>query len=524
MANLRATVRALLRPMISFPLLFIAMVLVIAPAPSAAQDQTNDPAGDPQPAAPKWTDVEELLASGDPAGPMGLPDTPAGHRAAWLLNFLNGGLEGIASPWPRTFADGVLEQLPLPAVEEWAATKRPGWGELKPLRWLEGQDQSGEWVDTVLFVLLQGEEDGTGWRLSVAVEPESPHLIMAWQLDPDLSGTRERSYDSVAAIRQDLDRTGLDYGLTLLDVTSHNPTTNGGAVPVLSLNGDRLLNLSVGVRWVVLAALAEQVLEGNLSWEEPVTLLSPNYSMPPGDVRRVPPGEQLPMSTLAISMIAGADNTATDHLISLVSLTELDAFLSSRIANPDANRPFLTTMQLFRLKVGLSEEPIIAYTQASTPAERQSVLTELAASNEVNPQMYERWVVPQYVKQVGWFMSANELASIMSELWRRSYEPGMEMIGPTLRTGIDSALPDNPHWKAVAVRPESEPGTVALYALLDHRDGRQFLLTMIANNPVESVNTTMLSPILDGMLNYIGQLNPADYPAASAASQGDAGQ
>jgi hypothetical protein len=122
--------------------------------------------------------------------------------------------------------------------------------------------------------------------------------------------------------------------------------------------------------------------------------------------------------------------------------------------------------------------------------------------------------VPQYLHRVGWFMSANELARIMAELWHRGHEPSLYFIDPILRTNIESPLPENRSWEKVAVRPEGEPGVVTLYALLDHRDGRRFLMVLIANNPVESVNTVMLSPILDGMLNYIGTLAPAQYPAA----------
>lgn len=489
-------------------------VLALANQPTAAQQVQPGEASpnSDEGFTPDWTEVRALLESGEPTGPMGLPNTPAGLRAAWLLRFLNDEVEHLGGPWERTFIDGVLEQLPLPAINEWAAPRRESWGRLVPLRWLEGQNEQGEWTDTVLFVIVQGRDDGSGWRLSLAVEPEEPHLIRGWQLDPDLSGAREREYDSLDAIRADLDRTGLDYGLSVLDVTNHNPTTNGPAVPVFALNGDRLLNISTAIRWVVLAVAAERVRGSMLTWNEPVTLRSEHYSLPPGDVRSVPPGEQLPLSTLLVSMIAGSDNTATDHLMARIGHDEIDRYLSARLANPDANRPLLTTANLFRLKVGISEEPIIAYTEANSAERRAAVLNEQVVRNEVNEAMYQRWAVPQYVQSVGWFMSANELAGIMADMRRRAQFAGMEIVDSVLRTGIEAEVPDDDNWSRVIARTEGEPGIVSMYGLLEHTDGRRFVLVVILNNPVEPVNTVLLSPILDGMLAYLGTLAPEQYP------------
>ncbi|MGP1346926.1 MAG: serine hydrolase [Phycisphaerales bacterium] len=471
-------------------------------APAYAQDtSTTNP-----PEAP-----DEAI---QPATPAQLPDAPVAERANWLITLVSEGPEAIPAPWPLVFAPGVLDQLPLTALEEWAAPKREGWGKLIPIGWSFGSDNGNE-LDSVLIILLQAEADGSGWRLSVAVDPEPPHLILAWQIEPDLSATRPRHYESVDEIKADLDRAGFDYGLALYDVTDHTPEARGEPVEVLSINADTPLNISTAIRWIILGAAAERVRSSMLVWNEPMALDPAFYSMPPGNVRSVPPGEELPVSTVIGAMMTGADNTATDQLINRLGPEVIDEYLTRRTANPAANQPFLTTMQLFRLKVGASEDPITQYAQAQTPEQRRAILESgVVDTNQIAEQLYLRWAVPQYVDTVGWFFTADELAQIMAEIRRRSLFPGMEIVDRALRSGAESPVPQDDRWDAIVARIDGEPGVISIYSFLERADGRVFLLAMVANNPEQAVNTALISPVLDAMLDFLAPMEPADYPAA----------
>ena len=109
----------------------------------------------------------------------------------------------------------------------------------------------------------------------------------------------------------------------------------------------------------MLDALARAIAAGTVSWNQRLTLTSQLTSLPSGNLATEPAGTQVTVMQAAEDMISSSDNTAADLLITLVGRTAVEsAAASSGMADPALDTPFLTTRELFVLK--LDDWPALA--------------------------------------------------------------------------------------------------------------------------------------------------------------------
>src|SRR5690606_18904342 len=100
----------------------------------------------------------------------------------------------------------------------------------------------------------------------------------------------------------------------------------------------------------VLGAVQQAVLDGDVSWDDTVTVTSASRVPTSLDTDKLPDGTALSIADAARSMIAVSDNTATDLLIDLVGRESVEqAVADMGHADPAAMRPLLTTRELFLL-------------------------------------------------------------------------------------------------------------------------------------------------------------------------------
>ena len=214
--------------------------------------------------------------------------------------------------------------------------------------------------------------------------------------------------------------------------------------------------LAVGsaFKLVVLAALHERIEDGDARWSDVLTLADRHISLPPGRMRNMPPGSPVTLHTLAASMIAESDNTATDVLIEYVGRDRLEA-LSGLV-------PFLTTREFFQLK---SDPDLYARYAAAGPSERHALLEEPSdrplpgVSQVLRPlQPYAEWQIST-AALCGWMARVADLGV----------------------TQINSGPVDEFRWERVSYKGGSEVGVLNLTAGVRDRTGREFCVSATWN-------------------------------------------
>jgi beta-lactamase class A len=101
----------------------------------------------------------------------------------------------------------------------------------------------------------------------------------------------------------------------------------------------------------VLGALAHQIAAGRVSWNQELTVTAAVKSGGSGSLQDVPAGTRIPVRQTAAKMISISDNTAADMLIHLVGRPAVQAQDRQWSGYAGLNVPFLTTRELFLLKI-----------------------------------------------------------------------------------------------------------------------------------------------------------------------------
>jgi hypothetical protein len=212
----------------------------------------------------------------------------------------------------------------------------------------------------------------------------------------------------------------------------------------------------------VLQAVVQAVDNGLIQWDDGVKVTDESKSLPSGITQDDPAGTILTVEELAERMISISDNTATDLLIQLVGRSAVEhVVVESGHSQPDLNRPFLTTKELFVLKlVGaqgdgqpgpLGQEYILA-----TIEERYALLDTLANNSISSYEMdLGGWVGPIAVEDLEWFASPMDLCRILSQLYPNEQARRLLSINP--------GIPDKQGlWSYIGFKGGSEPGVLGL--------------------------------------------------------------
>jgi beta-lactamase class A len=150
--------------------------------------------------------------------------------------------------------------------------------------------------------------------------------------------------------------------------------TSGSCQPVHSIGPATPAPLGSAFKLYVLDALGAAVASGKVGWNQPLTITAQLKSLPSGELQTDPDGTRVPVRDAAAKMISISDNTAASMLINLVGRPAVEAALTAAgMADPALDRPFLTTRELFILK--LDHWPALAKRNlAANEAARRALL------------------------------------------------------------------------------------------------------------------------------------------------------
>ena len=162
--------------------------------------------------------------------------------------------------------------------------------------------------------------------------------------------------------------------------------------------------------------------------------------------------------------------------------------------NPARNVPFLTTREVFALKLKLSPERVDAYLAAST-AEKRRLLAEETNPVQLVPADVATWFAPRQIEEIEWYASADDLCAAMTTLKQMSERPGLAPIRDVL--AINPGVPfDSSVWTYVGFKGGSEPGVLNVTWLLERADGHWFVLTASLNDPDRPLDETAAIELL----------------------------
>lgn len=415
---------------------------------------------------------------------VAIPKTPAGMQLAWALEQINGAAATLgASDVVSHVADDFLAALP---AADLIATFQLLSAPLAPVAVARFEGGVSETRANALLFTASGEP----WRIRLEVEPEPPHLIDDLFFEPVvMPDPVARPPKTWMRLDTNLERVAPEVGFVAAEVT------DGTCRPLDELNAEEPLAIASAFKLYVLGALADAVAAGDVAWDDPLAI-DPNLtSLPNGDLRLEPAGTVFPVRTYAEQMIASSDNTATDHLITLLGRQRVEAFMAKMgHQHAELNQPLLLTREWFALKLRYTEEELADYLDMDVD-ERRRFLAE-----EVDPvagtlSEVEQWFGPNEIETIEWFASAGDLCRALAFLHAQGQRADLAPIYDAL--SLNPGVPwDAATWRYVGFKEGYETGVKTYAWLLQRADGRWFALTAIINDPEEEIDGPLLRQLM----------------------------
>lgn len=243
---------------------------------------------------------------------------------------------------------------------------------------------------------------------------------------------------------------------------------------------DDLVPLGSVFKLYVLGAVVDAVEAGTVTWDQPIEVQDELDSLPAGTTQTVPDGTEISVRDMAELMITISDNTATDHLIDLVGRTVIEESLDDwGHSDPDATIPFMTTREVFILKL-TADEQLAAWADASVDARRQ-ILAELAEfplPSQTDPALFQ-WTSPISIDEAEWFATPQDLCRVMTQL-RSDPEAASVLAEPSLSNSGDDIY----SWEGS--KGGSEPGVLTLVTMFELADSdvQRVAVMSLANDTV----------------------------------------
>ncbi|MDX2118571.1 MAG: serine hydrolase [Planctomycetota bacterium] len=458
-------------------LAFAALALLCPAQPVTPGDSTNQAA---QPAAAAPHDQHNTITA---------PDTDAGKQLAWFVAALNGAPLGDIT---TRFTPEFIAQVPQAKLEELVTALRAGEFKVGATRIDVREGNS----PAALRASVQG---ATGISpVTLAVNPDGRmHTLFIGAAVPTV-----KSWDEVKT------RLAALPGSTAMYVARLGAAGWDDRAEVFAKDAFAPGAIGSTFKLWVLGALAEQVAAGRAAWDEQLAVSDALKSLPSGTMQVNPEGTMFTLEHFATQMISISDNTAADHLLLHVGREAAEAFMARCTASPERNRPMLSTLDMFKLKLSGDDAAVAAWL-AADESTRRSMLATGGRVNALAPIAAKAmfWKKPFKIDQIEWFASPIDCARAMAELHhleqQREQQPGQDALGRALRKNPGIML--GAQWTSAAFKGGSEPGVINLTWLLRRSDEQWFAVSMTWNNPKASLDEAAFIGLASGAISLLAQ-------------------
>lgn len=328
----------------------------------------------------------------------------------------------------------------------------------------------------------------TPWRANVRVQYEKAVANVLLVADPapphQVGGLLVRGFESaektMPAVESAFGALPGDVGYAIAKLGSGAPQLLKGR------NADKPYAIGSAFKLVILAELVRATNAGERTWDDLVTL--DGGTLPGGVYARKAKGTRVTLRELATQMISISDNSATDILLHTLGRAKVEAMMPVLgIADPARNRPFLGTMELFKLKgvAGLAER----YLPLDEAGRRKLLDSEVAGIPPIliNATSFTQ-KIPNRIDTLEWFESPNDLVRVMD--WLRRNTEGMAGIEArkVLSTNPGVSPDVRGKWQWIGYKGGSEPGVMNMTLLLQARNGDWYVVTGSWNDVQKAVD------------------------------------
>ncbi|NYT42929.1 serine hydrolase [Sphingomonas sp. R-74633] len=339
---------------------------------------------------------------------------------------------------------------------------------------VEKIDQVTPWQATVQIGLNEAVA-----TLKIAVDPAPPHqvtgLLITGSALRDTGKTPATATEAMAELK------------TLRGSAGFAIARLGAGKPQLiqGYNADKPYAIGSAFKLVILSELVRETNAGTRKWDDLVTL--DGTPLPGGGYTMKPKGTQVSLRELATQMISISDNSATDILLHTLGREKVEAMMPVLgIADPARNRPFLATLDMFKLKgvAGLADRYLAldeAGRRALLNGEMTGIPTILIDATSFTQK------IPKLIDTFEWFESPSDLVRVMDWLRRNTEGPAGADARAVLSKNPGLPPEAKARWQWVGFKGGSEPGVINLTYLLEAKNGDWYVVTASWNDPAKEI-------------------------------------
>lgn len=444
----------------------------------------------PPTATPTTTATAPVVATATAAP---LPATPVGDQLAWVIDELLNQPEAQApEAVAERLSDAFLAQVPATDLLRIAADFRRSYGVTRFVGFVTTPTET-----EAIARVTTGS--GARFMISISVETLAPHRITGLFISPDQGA---QPTPTPAASWADIDSRLAERADWVNFLVAE--VVDGSCVPLHDLDAARPLALGSAFKLYVLGTLAQQVAQGTHTWDEELAVRDDWKSLPSGVMQNEPAGTTHTLRYFAERMISISDNTATDHLLFHLGREQVEAMQAQMgHSAPHLNQPFLSTREMFVIKLVLSEDERARYVAADS-SERRRILDEEISQLRVSEADATAWVTPRDIDTIEWFASAEDLCRAMATLHRMAGEPGLEPVLDIL--ALNPGVQFDPQaWTYIGFKGGSEPGVLNLTWLLGRADGRWFVMTVGLNDPQTDIDANAVVALMQSAAGLLAR-------------------
>ncbi len=446
------------------------------------------------------------LASPAAAQPVPVVDSPGGARAAaasagsiqW--NPARGRADRVVQIIGSDAPVDVAETLSMadPALTaqlypQTLAAALTAWQASAPYT-VTGTDDDGPTAVTHLTT-----SRGVPATLTVHVDPVG--LIDGITMVPDVPqvGDLGAVEDAVRAVGADVSLLAADADLDAADPAAQ-------CSPVYASGADRLMPLGSIFKLYILGALADAVTDGDIAWDEQLTITDDVKSLPSGELQNRPAGSTVTVREAADKMISISDNTAADLLLHRLGRDRVEAAVRAMgDRHAAALTPFPTTREAFIIGWGADPSLRERWRDADGDVDaRRAILQEADSRPLDSVDTAQLMQTPPGPDGIGWHASALDVCRAHVALQRKAADGAAA-------APIRDILAENPGvpvegWPYVAYKGGSLPGRLAGSWLVTGDDGRSHVLVfqMASDRPLGAVEQNYVFGLMEQALGMLG--------------------